>query len=177
MLIFLLGIAIAPLMQFVNLYYYDIGASASFIGWVFFVQAIPEIPAYLIGTRIVKRIGAENMILLSMGVTMLRLVFYGLIAVPELAIYFSIFHCITIAFFLIGVVEYVQIRTPDHLQSTGQALIWAFHYGAGVSVGNIFLGYFRDAVGMLKAMHIYAMLALLVFILTMLLFKRNSRIN
>lgn len=171
LLIFFLGIAVAPLMQFINLYYNDIGANASFIGWVFFVQAILEIPAYIIGTRIVKRIGAEKMILLSMMVSLLRLVFYGLISQPEVAIYFSIFHCITVAFFLLGVVEYIQTRTPDHLQSTGQTLIWAFHYGAGVSVGNIFLGYLRDATGMLKAMHIHAILALVVVVLTALLFR------
>lgn len=171
LLIFFLGIAVAPLMQFINLYYYDIGASASFIGWVFFLQAIPEIPAYLIGTRIIKRIGAERMILLSMLVSMLRLLFYGLITVPEVAIVFSILHCITVAFFLIGVVEYVQARTPDHLQSTGQALIWAFHYGAGMGLGYILMGYLRDSTGMLRAMHIHALLALLVLILTALLFR------
>jgi PPP family 3-phenylpropionic acid transporter len=171
LLIFFLGIAVAPLMQFVNLYYFDIGASASFIGWVFFIQAIPEIPAYLVGTRIVRRIGAANMILLSMGVSLLRLVMYGWIRVPEVAIFFSLLHCITVAFFLIGVVEYVQVRTPGHLQSTGQALIWAFHYGAGISVGNLVLGYLRGATGMLKAMHIHAILALAVVILTALLFR------
>lgn len=176
-LIFFLGVAIAPVMQFINLYYFDIGASASFIGWVFFLQAIPEIPAYLIGTRIVKRIGAEKMILLSMAVTLLRLVFYGFISVPQVAIIFSIFHCITIAFFLLGVVEYVQARTPDHMQNTGQALIWAFHYGAGVSVGNIILGYLRDEVGMQNAMHLHAILALLVFILTALLFRSSKPIQ
>jgi PPP family 3-phenylpropionic acid transporter len=174
LLIFLLGIAVAPLMQFINLYYFDIGANESFIGWVFFLQAIPEIPAYIIGTRIVKRIGAENMILLSMAVSMLRLVFYGIITVPEVAIVFSVFHCITVAFFLIGVVEYVQVRTPDHLQSTGQALIWAFHYGAGMGVGYIFMGYLRDATGMLRAMHVHALLALVVVILTALLFMKNK---
>lgn len=172
-LIFFLGIAVAPLMQFINLYYYDIGASASFIGWVFFLQAIPEIPAYIIGTRIIKRIGAERMILLSMAVSMLRLLFYGLITIPEIALIFSILHCITVAFFLLGVVEYVQARTPDHLQGTGQALIWAFHYGAGMGLGYIVMGYLRDAAGMLRAMHVHALLALLVVILTALLF-RNS---
>lgn len=172
-LIFFLGIAVAPLMQFINLYYYDIGASASFIGWVFFLQAIPEIPAYIIGTRIVKRIGAERMILLSMAVSMLRLVFYGLITVPEVAVVFSVLHCITVAFFLLGVVEYVQARTPDHLQGTGQALIWAFHYGAGMGVGYIVMGYLRDATGMLRAMHVHALLALLVLILTLLLFRKE----
>ena len=171
LIIFFLGIAVAPLMQFINLYYNDIGASASFIGWVFFLQAIPEIPAYILGTRIVKRIGAEKMILLSIFVSMLRLLMYGFITVPEIAIIFSVFHCITVAFFLLGVVEYIQQRTPDHLQSTGQALIWAFHYGAGVSVGNIILGYLRDATGMLNAMHIHGLLTLVIFILTVLFFR------
>jgi len=175
LIIFFLGVAVAPLMQFINLYYNDIGASASFIGWVFFVQAIPEIPAYIIGTRIVKRIGAEKMILLSMLFSLLRLIAYGLITVPEVAIFFSIFHCITVAFFLLGVVEYIQKRTPDHLQTTGQALIWAFHYGAGISVGNILLGYLRDATGMLKAMHIHALLALLIVILTALFFRFSNK--
>jgi predicted MFS family arabinose efflux permease len=72
------------------------------------------------------------------------------------------------------VVEYIQKRTPDHLQTTGQALIWAFHYGAGISIGNILLGYLRDATGMLKAMHIHALLALLLVILTALFFRFNN---
>lgn len=174
LLIFLLGIAVAPLMQFINLYYYDIGAGNSFIGWVFFLQAVPEIPAYIVGTRVIKQIGAERMILFSMMISMLRLVFYGLISVPEIAIFFSVLHCITVAFFLIGVVEYVQVRTPDHLQSTGQALIWASHYGAGMGVGYILMGYLRDTVGMLRAMHIHALLALLAVVLTALLFRLST---
>lgn len=174
LLIFLLGVAVAPLMQFINLYYYDIGAEASFIGWVFFLQAIPEIPAYIIGTRMVKKMGAERMILLSMAVSMLRLFFYGLISVPEVAMGFSVLHCITVAFFLIGVVEYVQVRTPGHLQSTGQALIWAFHYGAGLGVGYVFMGYLRDAVGMLKSMHVHALLALVAVILMAVLFRKRG---
>ena len=176
MLLFLLiilffGISIAPLMSFINLYYKDIGADNSFIGWVLFVQAIPEIPAYIVGTRVIKRIGAERMILLSMAVSLLRMVLYGFVTQPEVAIFFSIFHCITIAFFLLGVVEYIQVRTPDHLRTTGQALIWAFHYGAGVTLGNLSLGYLRGVTGMLHAMHIHAILALIILILTLLFFR------
>ena len=175
LLIFFLGIVVAPLMQFINLYYFDIGAEESFIGWVFFVQAIPEIPAYIVGTRLVKRVGAERMILFSMVISVLRLVFYGVITQPEVAIGFSVLHCVTVAFFLIGVVEYVQVRTPDHLQNTGQALIWAFHYGAGMGVGYVLMGYLRDTIGMLRAMHIHALLGLLVVILTALLFIKPRK--
>jgi len=173
LLILFFGMAIAPLQQFINLYYLDIGAGNSFIGWVFFVQAIPEIPAYFIASRMVRRSGPEKVILLAMAVSMLRMLFYGLISNPSVAIFFSIFHCITIAFFLVGVVEYVQDRTPSHLRTTGQALIWAFHFGAGLTLGNISLGYLRDAVGMNAAMLVHAGLAMVILALTLIFFRKH----
>jgi len=174
LIILFFGVSIAPLMQFINLYYSDIGADETFIGWVFFVQAIPEIPAFIIGTRVVRRIGAERTILLSMGVSMMRMFLYGWVTRPDIAIFLSVFHCITIAFFLLGVVEYVQARTPDHLRTTGQALIWAFYFGAGVTLGNLSLGYLRGTTGMLKAMHVHAGLALVMLLLTMVFFRRTD---
>ena len=104
---------------------------------------------------------------------MMRMLFYGLISNPSVAIFFSIFHCITIAFFLVGVVEYVQDRTPAHLRTTGQALIWAFHFGAGLTLGNISLGYLRDAVGMNTAMLVHAGLALMILVLTLIFFRKQ----
>ena len=67
--------------------------------------------------------------------------------------------------------EYVQERTPDHLRTTGQALIRAFHFGAGVTLGNISPGYLRGATGLLKAMHIHTALALIMFSLTVYFFR------
>ncbi len=175
LIIFFYGIASAPLLQFINLYYKDIGASAEFIGVVFFVQAIPEIPAFIVGSRLTRRIGAERIILLSMSVSLFRMVLYGLISDPQVAIFFSIFHCITIAFFLLGVVEWVQARTPDHLRTTGQALIWAFYFGAGVTFGNLSLGYLRDTTGMLRAMHWHAGMAVVMVVLSVVFFKSTRR--
>ncbi len=176
LLVFLLiilfyGMAVSPLHQFINLYYNDIGAGSSFIGSVFFIQAAFEVPTFLLGARLVKRVRPEWMIMLAMAVSAARMVLYGLITTPEWALSLSIFHGITIAFFLIGVVEYVQARTPDHLRTTGQALIWAFHYGAGITFGNLILGYLRDTTGMLRAMHIHAVMALAILAVAMCFFR------
>lgn len=171
LLILLYGISISPLYQFLNLYYRDIGASTSFIGWVFFIQALFEVPAFLLGARLMKNRKPERIIVFAMLVSFLRLVGYGFIQDPQVAIPLSVFHGITIAFFLVGVVEYIQSRTPDHLRTTGQALFWAFHSGAGVTLGNLLLGYLRDHVGMLKAMHVHACIALVVLIGIMIFFR------
>jgi len=168
------GIAISPLYQFLNLYYKDIGSGNDFIGLIFFVQAMFEIPSFLLGVRLVKRKEPEKVILFSMLISMLRMGLYGFISDPLTAAGLSLFHGITIAFFIIGVVEYVQRHTPNHLRTTGQALIWAFHFGAGVALGNLLLGYIRDHGGLLKAMHVHAILAAAVLAWTLWFFKRYS---
>jgi PPP family 3-phenylpropionic acid transporter len=164
------GIAVSPLHQFINLYYRDIGAKNEFIGLVFFIQAAFEVPTFLFGARLARRLKPEWMILSAMGTSAFRMGLYGLIHRPEWALMLSVLHGITIAFFLIGVVEYVQSRTPDHLRTTGQAMIWAFHYGAGITFGNLILGYLRDATGMLRAMQLHALMALLMVIIATLFF-------
>ncbi len=110
-IIFLYGIAVSPLHQFINLYYKDIGSGSSFIGLVFFLQAGFEIPSFLLGVRLVRKMKPERIILFSMLISAMRMVLYGFISIPEIAVYLSLFHGVTIAFFLIGVVEYVQRHT------------------------------------------------------------------
>ncbi|MBE0653206.1 MAG: MFS transporter [Bacteroidales bacterium] len=171
LLIFAYGIAVSPLHQFINLYYKDIGAGNALLGLAFFIQAGFEMPTFLIGVWLAKRAKPEMIILFSIFISMIRMILYGFITVPELAIPVSLLHGITIAFFLVGVVEYVQLRTPDHLRTTGQALIYAFHFGAGVTFGNLLLGYLRDSIGMLNAMHLHAGLALLILIAGALFFE------
>jgi PPP family 3-phenylpropionic acid transporter len=173
-LILFYGVAVSPLHQFINLYYSDIGASNALLGLAFFVQAGFEMPTFLIGVWLLKRAKPEQIILFSIFISMIRMVLYGFIAVPEYAIIVSAFHGITIAFFLVGVVEYVQLRTPDHLRTTGQAMIYAFHFGAGVTLGNLLLGFLREETGMLRAMHIHSGLAMAVLLFGVWFFKRRD---
>ena len=174
LIIFLYGIAVSPLHQFINLYYKDLGSGSAFIGLVFFIQALFEIPSFLLGVKLARKMKPERIILFAMVTSAMRMVLYGFISVPETAIILSLFHGITIAFFLIGVVEYVQRLTPDHLRTTGQALIWAFHFGAGVTLGNLLLGYLRDHGGMQQAMHVHAVITVVVIAGSVLFFYRHK---
>ena len=173
LIIFFFGIAISPLYQFLNLYYKDIGSGNEFIGLVFFIQAVFEIPSFLLGVKLIRKNKPEHIILFSMLISMLRMVLYGFISDPVYAAALSPFHGITIALFLIGIIEYVQRYTPDHLRTTGQALIWAFHFGAGVAFGNLLLGYLRDHGGILRAMHIHAIIATMVLAWAYWFFRLN----
>lgn len=172
------GISISPLHQFINLYYVEIGASNKLIGLAFAIQAGFEIPFFLFGIKLVKRTSPEFVILLAMLVSILRMVLYGFISNPEIAIVVGILHGFTISFFLVGAVQYVQSHTPPELSTTGQSMIWAFHFGAGLTFGYLVVGYLKDLVGMQKTMHIQAVFGSMILIATVFFFRNfGNHIN
>ena len=72
-IIFLYGISISPLHQFINLYYKDIGSGSSFIGLVFFLQAGFEIPSFLLGVRLARKTNPDRIILFAMIISCMRM--------------------------------------------------------------------------------------------------------
>jgi predicted MFS family arabinose efflux permease len=83
------------------------------------------------------------------------------------------FHGFTISFFLIGVVEYVQKQTPAFLRTTAQGLILSFHFGAGLAIGNVWIGFLKDRIGMQQVMWIQSMLSVFVILISILIFKKT----
>ena len=173
-LIFLFGVSISPLHHFINLYYTHIGASRSQIGYAFAVQAFFEIPFFIFGVKLMRRTGPERIIMLAMAISVLRMVMYGLTGNPYLAIGIGTLHGFTISFFLIGVVDYVQRQTPSHLRATGQSLIMTFHFGAGLTIGNIWIGYLKDLVGMQQVMLFQSVMAGAIVLITGLFFRKTT---
>ena len=104
------------------------------------------------------------------------MVMYGLTGNPYFAIGIGMLHGFTISFFLIGVVDYVQRQTPSHLRATGQSLIMTFHFGAGLTIGNIWIGYLKDLVGMQQVMLFQSVMASAIVVLTGLFFKQNREL-
>ena len=173
-LMFLYGISISPLHLLINLYYKEIGGDNNIIGIAYLIQAGCEIPFFIFGAKMVKRTSAEFTLLLAMAVSMLRMVLYGFISDPFVAVFIGILHGFTIAFFLVGAVEYVQSHTPHHLRTTGQSLIWAFHFGAGLTVGYTLTGYLYDLIGMQQSMHIAAIFSLFILISTYFFLNKHN---
>jgi len=56
-------------------------------------------------------------------------------------------------------------------------MIWAFHFGAGLTFGYLVVGYLKDLVGMQKTMHIQAVFGSFILLATILFFRRlqNSK--
>lgn len=176
LIILIFGVVVSPLHFFINLYFTSLGATQSQIGLAFAIQAFFEIPLFFIGIWYLGKAGPEKVIMLAMLVSVLRMVLYGFTTNPSTAIYIGMLHGFTISFFLIGVVEYVQKLTPANLRTTAQGLILSFHFGAGLAIGNVWIGFLKDRIGMQQVMFVQSMLSVFVILLSVLIFKKNRTV-
>ena len=168
------GIGISPLYVFINLYYRDIGASNNIIGIAFAVQALSELPFFFFGHKLVDRFGAEKLLLGVVLAAIFRMCIYGFISNPSIAVMLGLMQGITLSLFWVGIVSYLHPLIPVKWRSTGQSLIWAFHLGAGITIGNITIGSLSDHFRMQQVMFMGAGFSLLVFVMFIIYFKIYS---
>lgn len=177
-LIFMYAVLAAPTYLFINMYYNEIGATTSQIGLAYGVQAFSELPFFFFGKRIIKKFGSIPVFVFVLIITAVRMVFYGLNDNPWLAIAAGVFQGLSIALFLLAVIEYVHNIVPNQLRSTGQSLIYTF-FSVGICFGNLFAGYMKDSISIQNVMIINAVF-ILILVLLLALRKRvrtNNRHN
>ena len=170
-LLLLYGISVSPTFIFINLYLHDIGASNQLIGIVFAIHALSEIPFFFYGRGIVNRFGSKNVLLAIIWILVIRLFAYSIISTPIIAAFAGIFHGLTFSLFWLAVIDVVHKLIPQEWRATGQSLIWAFHVGAGLTIGNMMIGRLSDFIPMQKVMLLGALSTVVVGCATFIYFR------
>jgi MFS transporter, PPP family, 3-phenylpropionic acid transporter len=177
----LYGIACAPVNSFTNLYFRELGAKNSTIGMAYAIQAFSEVPFFIIGSKLVARLGSKRVILLSMFVMMIRMFIYGLFPGIVIGLLLGVLQGITLSFFLVGAVDYMYQLLPAGRHATAQSFIWGMYFGLGHTIGNLSIGILKDIRGMVVVMKIFAVLTLIVLLITSLYFvwrrKRQRQLS
>ena len=171
------GIFSAPIHLFINVYYAEIGAKYYEIGYAYFFQAMAEVPFFFYSKRIIDKIGARRVIVLTMFVTSLRLFAYGMNSSPWMAIIIGLSHGICLALFLVAFISFVHQFIPPEWRSTGQSFVYAVYFGGGMALGNVWVGFTAGKIGMRGAMLVESSLTLVLVIVTLLVFGILKKIN
>ncbi|MFW6370404.1 MAG: MFS transporter [Bacteroidota bacterium] len=165
MIISFFGFCMAPISHVITIYFKSLGASNTIVGIAFTMQTIAEIPLFFLGAWFISRLGYKKVTYIAFFMGAVRLLYYGFSNEPLVAIWGGLLQGFTLSFFIIGVVEYVHKKVPLEWRSTGQALIWAFHFGAGYTLGHFWLGFVRNYYSMNEIMFIQAGLTFIAFLL------------
>ena len=173
-LIFFQGIFSAPIYLFINLYYAEIGAGYDTFGIAIAVQSMSELPFFFFGDRVVKRFGPKKVLLTAMAAATLRMLMYGLTSHPLVAVIIGSLHGICLALFIVATVSYIQAMTPTRLRATGQSLMYATYFGAGLTLGNLLIGFLSGIIMMRGVMLLNSGL---IFILAIIVFFRLTPVK
>jgi MFS transporter, PPP family, 3-phenylpropionic acid transporter len=173
-ILFVYGVACSPVNAYMNLYFKELGADNYTIGLAYAIQAITEVPFFLIGNLLLNRLGSRKVIVISMLVMVVRLSVYAFFPTITLGLLMGALQGITLSFFLVGVVDFLHKQLPKGRHATAQSIIWALYFGLGNMTGNLGIGILKDAVGMIGVMHIFAVFTFFVLLVTILDFALFS---
>jgi MFS transporter, PPP family, 3-phenylpropionic acid transporter len=171
------GIFSSPMHFFINIYYLEIGGGYNHVGYAYLFQALAEVPFFFFGKQIINRFGARRLIVFTMIVTSLRLVAYGLVSDPWIAIFIGTTHGISMGLFILAFIAYVHQFIEPEFRATGQSFIYAFYFGGGLAIGNIFTGYLSESFGMQNTMMIQGGLTFVLVIITLIILGVIKRIG
>jgi PPP family 3-phenylpropionic acid transporter len=178
-ILFIYGVACSPVNAYMNLYFTELGADNYTIGLAYAIQALSEIPFFLVGNYLLKHMGTRWVIILSMIVMVLRLFVYALFPSIPMAIFMGALQGITLSFFLVGVVDFLHRQLPAGRHATAQSILWGLYFGLGHTAGNLVIGILKDKNGMVGIMHIFAFFTLAILTTTaldfLLIYRKNRQ--
>jgi MFS transporter, PPP family, 3-phenylpropionic acid transporter len=142
--VFLISAGTSTIWYFYSSYMKQNGASASLVGYGLSLQGLCELPLFYFSAKIIARLGVKTTLLITVMASVLRMLLYSVTKNPQLALCIEILHGISWSLFWVVCVEYVNMLIKEEWRATGQSLLYAAYYGAGIIVGNLWTGYLSD---------------------------------
>ncbi len=160
--------------NFFAIYYRQLGADNSLVGWVTFITAFAEIPFLFFADKILERFGTRKILIASLSVTALRWFLqyavtnvYGLLAINAL-------HGMNYIVFAYSLATYINDKIPKELRTTGQTINGLIAGGIAKIIASIGGGALSDAIGT-RSIYLYmAILELLTVVVFSALFFNKS---
>ncbi len=165
-LTFVAGVGIATINSFQFVYMAEIGASNSQMGLSLTLSTLSELPAMFFGHRLLKRFGAQGLLILGTAAIGLRLLLYSTFNYPVAILILQVLHGLTFPLVWIAGVTYADENSPAGLSSTAQGLFGAALFGFGAGLGSFFGGLLVEALtgrGLYLVMGLFVTLGLAIF--------------
>jgi len=144
----LMAAAHGPYYTFFTIHLVDTGYSKSAAGWLWALGVVCEIGIFLIMPRVLKRVRAETVILITLLAAAMRFVVIGwwVDSLP-LLLFAQLLHALTFGAYHASAIGLVHRHFRGKNQARGQALYNSLAFGIGGSLGSVYSGATWDTLG------------------------------
>lgn len=144
---FLAGIALGLSFNFDGIYMDALGGNEVYIGLVFGLAALSELPSMHFCQLFIERFSAAKTVLLSLFILLIAMIGYALSPTAEVLLLFAVVRGMGFGFFLISTVRLVDKLAPDEWSSTAQSLRNAGTFGLSALLAAPLGGVLLDMFG------------------------------
>tara|TARA_R110001592_G_scaffold7032_2_gene39467 strand:+ start:35474 stop:36634 length:1161 start_codon:yes stop_codon:yes gene_type:complete len=170
---FLLQVSHGAYYTYFSIYLSDLGYSKVQIGWLWALGVIAEVFMFVVMHRWLKNSSIENIMLLSLLMTVIRWVMTALYADSLLIItLMQCLHAFSFGAMHVASIQFVHNNFEQHNQGRAQALYSSSGFGAGGAVGATLSGYIVTAFNYQSAF-IFSAVVCLVGVLLVLIMKQQ----
>ena len=138
--------AVSAVHTFLSVHLIGLGASSALVGLVWTPGALVEVPLMLAFPMLVRRVGAERLLVLGGVAFAARAALWALTSDPLLFVAIAPLGGIGYALFYVGTVTYVSRAVPSSVQATAQGLFSGTAFSIGTILGSIVGGQLAAAL-------------------------------
>jgi MFS transporter, PPP family, 3-phenylpropionic acid transporter len=171
-MVFIAGIGMATINNYLFLYMQSLGASKTLMGFALTVSTISEIPAMFFSDRLLRRFGARGMLVIAMATIGLRLICYSLTTQAWGVLVIQLVHGLTFAAIYTAGVHFADQVAPPGMKATTQGMFSGTLMGFGSAAGGFLGGILMDHYSP-GGMYAFAGMLVLVGLVAFLLVERR----
>jgi PPP family 3-phenylpropionic acid transporter len=128
-------VAIAAQNPFFSIYLGELGASSNQVGLAWSSQALLEIPSMVFFPLLMRRFGAERLIVAGMVILVMRQTSNAVFTTPTILIFCSLLQGLGYGLLLVGGIAYVSQQAPKGTAATAQGILNAVTFSLASIVG------------------------------------------
>jgi PPP family 3-phenylpropionic acid transporter len=144
---FFMGAAVNISNIFDGIYMRFLGGTEIFVGLMFGLAALCELPAMHYRDRLAERLGGPPMLLLAYSILMVTFLGFMLVSQPWMLLCMAIFKGLGFGLCWVSTIRLSNERTPDHWASTVQSVITASFFGIAPLMASPLGGEIYDHFG------------------------------
>ncbi|MGE5632837.1 MAG: MFS transporter [Caulobacteraceae bacterium] len=163
--VLIINIALGANSSYIAMLVQKTGGSTAILGFVWFVIAISEIPAFFFGNHLSRRYGELNIYLFAVALYSIRFFLCSFNQSYIGIIIIQLMQSITFPVYLMGAMQYVNRIVPEQIKASGITILSALGFGLGSFIGNLAGGILlenRDVFFLYRSLSVVCVISLLI---------------
>ena len=137
----------AILSNYLFVYLQRIGTDPAWMGWAVTISTAMEVPALILGSRMLRRFGTYKLLLIGLACMGIRCALYAAVSLPWEALAIQLMQFVSFPLMLVAGVSFADKNSPPGMGATAQSIFKSSFSGVGYVAGGFFGGVLLQYVG------------------------------